>query len=77
LIKQLPSLTNEQADLRTVATLVAVEAPPEELFAAVTEEVGNLLVVDIAIMHRFGTANAESRGRTGGISHPCRRVPPR
>jgi signal transduction histidine kinase len=54
LINQLAALSNEQAALRRVATLVALAAPAEELFAVVTEEVGDLLAVDIAIMHRFG-----------------------
>jgi hypothetical protein len=35
-------MTGEQAALRRVATLVARAAPPEEVFAAVTEEAGRL-----------------------------------
>jgi signal transduction histidine kinase len=46
-------LAEEQAALRRVATLVARGAPPEEVFAAVTEEVGQLLRVDIAGMGRY------------------------
>jgi signal transduction histidine kinase len=42
-----------EAALRRVATLVAVGRPPRELFAAVTEEVGQLLPVDFAIMGRY------------------------
>jgi signal transduction histidine kinase len=57
LIDQLASLTNQQAALRRVATLVARAAPSDELFAAVTEEAGHLLDVDITIMHRFNTAD--------------------
>jgi GAF domain-containing protein len=49
----LARLANEQAALRRVATLVARGVPPEEVFAAVTEEVGQLLPVDLAIMGRF------------------------
>jgi signal transduction histidine kinase len=41
-----------EAALRRVATLVARGVPAEELFAAVTEEVGHLLPVDFAIMGR-------------------------
>ena len=41
-------IADEQAALRRVATLVARAAPPEEVFAAVAEEVGRLLDVDHA-----------------------------
>jgi signal transduction histidine kinase len=51
--KQLRVLAEEQAALRRVATLVARGAPPEELFAAVVEEVGRLLPVHIAGMGRY------------------------
>src|SRR6185437_5449728 len=40
---ELRRFAEEQAALRRVATLVAGGAPPEEVFAAVTEEVGRLL----------------------------------
>jgi signal transduction histidine kinase len=46
-------LAEEQAALRRVATLVARGAAPEEVFAAVAEEVGYLLPVDSASMCRF------------------------
>jgi signal transduction histidine kinase len=49
----LARLAEEQAALRRVATLVARGAAPEEVFAAVTEEVGRLLPVDIAGMARY------------------------
>jgi signal transduction histidine kinase len=49
----LARLVEEQAALRRVATLVARGAPPEEVFAAVTEEVGGLLPVDHAGMGRY------------------------
>jgi signal transduction histidine kinase len=45
-------LAAEQAALRRVATMVARGAAPEEVFAAVTEEVGLLLPVDFADMSR-------------------------
>jgi PAS domain S-box-containing protein len=45
-------LTAEQAALRRVATLVARERPPEEVFAAVAEEVGRLLPVEGTAMLR-------------------------
>jgi signal transduction histidine kinase len=49
----LARLAEEQAALRRVATLVARGAPPEEVFAAVTEEVGQLLPVDNAALGRY------------------------
>ena len=41
--EQLARLADEQAALRRVATLVARESPPAEVFAAVAEELGRLL----------------------------------
>ena len=49
----LRGLAEEQAALRRVATLVANGARAEEVFAAVTEEVGQLLPVDFAVMGRY------------------------
>ena len=49
----LARLAEEQAALRRVATLVAAGAPPEEAFAAVAEEAGRLLLVDVANMCRY------------------------
>jgi signal transduction histidine kinase len=46
-------ITGEQAALRRVATLVARAAPPEHVFAAVTEEAGRLLGADQATMSRY------------------------
>ena len=46
-------LAEEQAALRRVATLVARGVPPEEVFAAVTEEVGRLLSVEYAGLGRY------------------------
>src|SRR5260370_31535658 len=43
----------EQAVLRRVAVLVARATPPDELFAAVTEEAGRLLGVGHATMSQF------------------------
>src|SRR5258708_7766830 len=48
-------IAGEQAALRRVATLVAGAAPPEEVFAAVTEEVGRLLHADHATMSQYGS----------------------
>jgi GAF domain-containing protein len=49
----LARLAEEQAALRRVATLVARGVAAEEVFAAVTEEVGRLLAVKLATMCRF------------------------
>jgi signal transduction histidine kinase len=48
----------EQAALRRVAVLVARATPPDELFAAVTEEAGRLLGVGHATMSQFDTDDA-------------------
>jgi signal transduction histidine kinase len=50
---ELTHLLEEQAALRRVATLVARRTPPEQVFAAVTEEIGLLLGVDWANMARY------------------------
>jgi signal transduction histidine kinase len=52
---ELARLAEEQAALRQVATLVARGVPPEEVFAAVTEEVGRLLGANLAGMARYET----------------------
>jgi signal transduction histidine kinase len=52
-------LAGEQAGLRRVATLVARESPPAEVFAAVSEEMGRLLRVEDTSILRYeddGTA---------------------
>jgi PAS domain S-box-containing protein len=49
----LARLAEEQAALRRMATLVAQGAAPEDVFAAVTEEVGQLPGVDFAYMARY------------------------
>jgi signal transduction histidine kinase len=46
-------LAEEQTALRRVATLVARGVPSEEVFAAVTEEVGRLLSVEFATLGRY------------------------
>jgi len=48
-------LTEEQASLRRVATLVARGSPPSEVFAAVAREIGRLLAVDVTHIGRFET----------------------
>jgi signal transduction histidine kinase len=49
----LARLVEEHAALRRVAMLVACGASPEEVFAAVTEEIGRLLPVEYASMGRY------------------------
>jgi signal transduction histidine kinase len=49
----LARLAEEQAALRRVATLVARGTRPEDVFAAVTEELGPLFLADVAIMCRY------------------------
>jgi signal transduction histidine kinase len=61
-------VAEEQAALRRVATLAARGAPPEEVFAAVTEEVGLLLSVEYAALSRYeadGMLSVASWARTG------------
>lgn len=66
--RRLGLLASEQAALRRVATLVAGGVSPERLFSAVSEEVGQLFGVEVAIA-RFepdGSAMVVV-GLTGGI----------
>ena len=51
-------IAGEQTALRRVATLVARGVPPEEVFAAVTEEAGRLLHADNAMMCRYDPDDA-------------------
>jgi PAS domain S-box-containing protein len=69
-------LAAEQAALRRVATLVARGSPPETVFAAVTEEVGQLLGTHLAGMARYESddtltvvATWAAEGEHGG-AHP-------
>jgi signal transduction histidine kinase len=61
---RLGQLAEEQAALRRVATLVAQAIPPEAVFAAVADEVGQLLPVDSATMGRY-----ESDGTLTFVAH--------
>jgi signal transduction histidine kinase len=51
--EQLERLANEQAAMRRVATLVARGVSPEEVFAAVAEEIGRLVPTDMVHIHRY------------------------
>jgi signal transduction histidine kinase/PAS domain-containing protein len=50
---KLRRLIEEQAALRRVATLVAGDPPPEQVFQAVTEEVAQVLGIRDAVLERF------------------------
>jgi GAF domain-containing protein len=65
---RLARLAEEQAALRWVATLVAHGAAPEDVFAAVTEEVGRLLPVDFADMSRCEADGAVTFVAAWGIT---------
>jgi PAS domain S-box-containing protein len=65
-------LADEQAALRRVATLIALESPPAQVFAAVAEELERLLRIDVATMLRYdgdetATVVADRGGRDGPI----------
>lgn len=64
-------LAEEQAALRRVATLIAQGAPPEEVFAAVATEMGNLVGADVTrIIHREPDGTATLVGGTGADDRP-------
>ncbi|MCW2765245.1 MAG: domain S-box [Nocardioides sp.] len=50
---ELRVLADEQAALRRVATLVATSAPPDDVFAAVSDEVGRLVGTDSATVIKY------------------------
>jgi PAS domain S-box-containing protein len=61
-------LAAEQAALRRVATLVASNAPPEQVFQNVTEEVCDLLGFRTAVLARFDSlTTATILGKYGGL----------
>ena len=61
----------DQAAQRRVATLVARAAPPEEVFAAVTEEVGRVLGADFTGMSRYnGDGTATVAGQWTSTDRP-------
>jgi PAS domain S-box-containing protein len=67
---QLRALGEEQAALRRVATLVARESSPDEVFAAVAEEVGRLLRVGATLLFRYEGAGTATVVATGAIATP-------
>jgi signal transduction histidine kinase len=70
-------LADEQAALRRVATLVAQDLPPTELFGAVVREVGTLFGADFSGMIRYeGTGSVAVVATWAAVGeHPL--VPPR
>jgi signal transduction histidine kinase len=70
---RLGQLAEEQAALRRVATLVAEATSPEAVFAAVAEEVGQLLPVDSASLCRYdpdGTLTFVSQWGSVAVGFP-------
>jgi len=57
---ELRSYAEDQAALWRVATLVARAASREEVFAAVTEEVGRVLSADINVLARYDPDDTET-----------------
>jgi signal transduction histidine kinase len=67
----LARLAEEQAALRRVATLVAAGTPPEEVFTAVVDEVGQLLPVQSSTMCRYEPDESLTFVATWGtVKHP-------
>ena len=65
---EMQRLADEQAALRRVATLVAREPSPEEVFAKIAEEVGMLLDADAAAVSCYGPDGAATVvGSWGGL----------
>jgi GAF domain-containing protein len=69
----LARLADEQAALRRVATLVARDAPPGDVFNAVAKEVGKLLDTDITVVGRYDGDGAATA--TGSWSSSPGEVP--
>jgi signal transduction histidine kinase len=63
---RLGQLAEEQAALRRVATLVAQATPPEEVFAAVAGEVGQLFRVELATLFRYEPGRTATAVTTWG-----------
>jgi signal transduction histidine kinase len=69
----LERLAQEQAALRRVATLVAGQAPAEDIFAAVAQEVGRLLGADMGAVCRYesdGSVSLVASWSEAGIHIP-------
>jgi len=66
---ELRRLAEEQAALRRVATFVAGDAQPEQVFQIVTEEVCRLLGLRTGVLHRFENEGTSTIvGKFGGLT---------
>src|SRR4051794_10106962 len=74
--EDLNALAAEQAALRRVATRVARGAAPDEVFAAVLEEVGRLLSVDYVHMGRYEPDDTVARVASWGTGAPAAPLTP-
>ena len=72
-VGDLRPLAEEQAALRRVATLVAGGAAPEGVFAAVTEEIGQLLPVDASSMGRYESDDTVTFVGNSNLAIDCSR----
>jgi GAF domain-containing protein len=66
---ELARLAEEQAALRRVATLVARGAPPQEIFAAVIEEVAQLSPAEFSAMGRYESDGTMTVVATSSQAH--------
>jgi signal transduction histidine kinase len=62
-------LAREQTALRRIATLVAESASPDELFAAVAQEVADVLNIPVVGVHRFETDRTFTMMGIAGETH--------
>src|SRR6266567_3476140 len=67
----LSALAAEQAALRRVAALVARGVAPEEVFAAVANEIGRLLSVEFVHMGRYEPDDTLAVVASWGIASPA------
>jgi GAF domain-containing protein len=72
---ELHGFAEEQAALRRVATLVARSAPSEEVFGAVTAEIGQLLEADFIVLGRLDPDGAATVLGAWTPADPTRPVP--
>ena len=71
--EELKGYAEEQAALRRVATLVATETSPAQVFATVAAEIGRVLAVDVTVMGRYdpdGSATVLGTWANTGVAVP-------
>ena len=66
------ALAEAQRAFRRVAAFVAQDPPPDQIFATVTRELGELLAADIAHLHRL---EGERRWTVDGAWGPAGHLP--